>query len=1396
MSVEGLRLWHQAGLSHVRLLNTYGPTEATVVSSVHECRLADASDAFGIPIGRGIPGRALYVLDAAGQLLPADGVGELCIGAPACLAQSYFDRPALTAERFLPDPFAREPGARLYRSGDLARYNGNGDLEYVGRIDHQVKIRGFRIEMGEIEACLQARDEVREAAVIAQDGTQLVAYIVASSTVVLQAQYLLGLKAVLQRSLPEYMVPNHMVLLDRLPLNNNGKLDRKALPRVEAGDVQRDFVAPMQGLETQLAQIWQAVLQVEKVGRDDNFFELGGHSLLVLQVISRVRQQLQLELSVSNLFSAANLAEFAKHAAQANLSGQPPLQRASDDQPRLLSYAQQRQWILWQLDPHSAAYNIPAALRLKGPLNRRALRTTFAQLQVRHETLRTTFEQKGQQARPVVHVELPLQFNEQPINESAINTAVAAEIARPFDLRHGPLWRCLLLHVSAEDHVLVLTVHHIAADGWSMQVMVDEFSALYQAAVQERAANLQALPVAYSDYARWQRDWLEAGEGARQLAWWRDQLAGSQAPLALPSELTRPVRRSERGASLALNVDRQLLAGLRERAQEQQVTLFMLLLASFQTLLHRQSGQSGISVGVPSAGRSRLETEGLIGFFINTQVLRAEIDGQQPFSALLQQVRQTALDAQAHQDLPFEQLVDALQPDRSLNHSPLFQVLYNHQQKLGASVERAVADLQVERLHWQQHTAQFDLVLDTQEQGDELDANLSYATDLYDEASMQRFAEQWLNLLRAVVENPQQRVAELPLLQAPQYGELIQHWNPTFEAQAQSPTLHQLFEAQAAQRPHAIALTCEGEQMSYAALNAEANRLARKLREQGVGPEVRVGIATERAIPLVVGLLAILKAGGAYVPLDPQYPVERLSYMIDDSGIGLLLTQSHLIDGLPAREGVQVLDLTALQLDRYSADNLAPLASPDNLAYVIYTSGSTGRPKGALLSHGNVGRLLTATAGEFDFGVNDVWTLFHSYAFDFSVWELFGALCTGGRLVIVPYYISREPQAFHRLLCDEGVTVLNQTPTAFRQLLPIACASPRSLALRQVIFGGEALEVASLRPWFERFGDQQPTLVNMYGITETTVHVTYRAIRLADLDAKAQSPIGLPIRDLRWYLLDSQLQPVPVGVAGELYIAGAGLARGYHGRSGLTAERFVPSPFDAAQRLYRSGDLARQRADGSIDYLGRIDQQVKIRGFRIELGEIEAAVLAQPGVRQAVISVHVDDGGPQLCAYVVAELTSNDPIAWRDTLRAALSVDLPDYMVPRHWLLLDALPLTSNGKLDRKALPLPDAETWQRPFEAPEGELEQQLAAIWAEVLGVARIGRRDNFFELGGHSLLAAQASARVELELGIELPLRVLFESNDLQAYAANAWQHAPIDNDARLDALESLLDEMEIN
>ena len=1275
----------------------------------------------------------------------------------------------------------------------------------MGRIDQQVKVRGFRIELGEIESRLRDVSDVREVAVVVQDGPTgkaLVAFIVAQPSAPQWSTLREQLKTALKAQLPDYMVPLQWLPLDHLPLNANGKVDRKALPQAQAADWQRELVAPHAGIESRIAAIWQEVLKLDAVSRDDNFFELGGHSLLVAQVVSRVRQQLMIELPLSSLFETSVLSEFAARCqAQPPTLSAPTLKPMAQGQAGVLSYAQQRQWILWQLDPDSAAYTIPAALRLTGTLNRDALVRSFNDLQARHATLRTTFVQDGEQARGVVHASLPLDLRELTLaapTQAEIQARVAEAMRQPFDLRHGPLLRVLLLTVGADEHVLVLTVHHIAADGWSMQIMVDEFSALYQAHVLGQAPELPALAVSYADFAVWQRDRLQAGEGERQLSAWKAHLGQQHPPLELPSELTRPAIRSERGARLELVVEPELAAGLRQLAQQHHVTLFMVLLASFQTVLHRYSGQSAINVGVPSAGRSHLETEGLIGFFINTHVLRAEIDGQQTFASLLQQVKNTALWAQAHQELPFEQLVEALQPERSLSHSPLFQVLFNHQRPIGESVERSLPGLVIRRMAWQQHTAQFDLALDTEEQGEHLHASLTYASDVYDAATVERLAQHWLNLLRAVVREPQQRIAALELMAPAEQQALIRQWNPQVEVQPVAPALHQLFEAQAAAQPQAVAVRCGEQSLDYGELNARANRLAHKLRELGVGPEVRVGIATERAIPLVVGVLAILKAGGAYVPLDPQYPGERLSYMIGDSGIRLLLTQEHLLESLPPHVGVQSLCLEHLTLDTFSAENLANLTRPDNLAYVIYTSGSTGRPKGALLSHANVTRLLSATQQSFGFDQHDVWTLFHSYAFDFSVWELFGALCSGGRLVIVPYFISREPHAFHQLLCDEGVTVLNQTPTAFRQLMPVACQSPQALALRWVIFGGEALEVASLRPWYERFGDRATTLVNMYGITETTVHVTFRALSPADLQANVQSPIGRPLSDLSWYLLDSQLQPVAPGCAGELYIAGQGLARGYHGRAGLSAERFVPSPFAPGERLYRSGDLARQRADGNIDYLGRIDQQVKIRGFRIELGEIEACLKQQPGVAEAVLTVHASAQGPQLCAYVVAIDTPTDPLAWREHLRAALKVDLPDYMVPSHWRLLDALPLTGNGKLDRKALPQPDAdaEGWQRPYSAPVGTLETQLAAIWASVLDVERVGRHDNFFELGGHSLLAAQASARVELELGIELALRALFEAPDLQAYAAVAQAHTPADNDGRLSALESLLDEMEIN
>lgn len=743
-------------------------------------------------------------------------------------------------------------------------------------------------------------------------------------------------------------------------------------------------------------------------------------------------------------------------------------------------------------------------------------------------------------------------------------------------------------------------------------------------------------------------------------------------------------------------------------------------------------------------------------------------------------MKRTVLDAQAHQDLPFEQLVDALQPERSLSHSPLFQVLHNHQSQArqGSGATR-LPQITIEGLNWTSHTAQFDLTLDTFESADNVWAELTYATDLFDATTLQRLAQHWTNLLHSIVADCTLRIAELPLHDNVERQATLLQWNPVVADFPSDACLHQLIEAQAERAPQAIAVTCAEQTLSYGELNSRANQLAHKLIASGVGPDVRVGLAVERSLEMLVGLLAILKAGGAYVPLDPSYPQDRLSYMIGDSGIELLLTQSHLLERLPVPDCVRslMLDQEHDGLESYSDNNPQVCMSADNLAYVIYTSGSTGQPKGTLLAHRNVLRLFEATDSWFDFGPQDVWSLFHSYAFDFSVWEIFGALLYGGKLVVVPYEVSRSPEDFHALLCREGITVLNQTPSAFKQLMQVACAPEHAAAqpsLRYVVFGGEALEVKSLRPWFERFGDQAPQLINMYGITETTVHVTYRPLSMADLQREASSPIGEPIPDLSWYLLDGDLNPVAKGCIGELYVGRAGLARGYLNRPDLTASRFIADPFAAdGGRLYRTGDLARYRADGVIEYVGRIDHQVKIRGFRIELGEIEAQLLQQAAVRQAVVLAQPGLGGQQLVAWVVPddvallEASPAEQSQWRDNVRAQLKENLPDHMIPAHLLLLAQLPLTGNGKLNRSALPAPDASQAQQAYQAPRSELEQRLAAIWQDVLKLPQVGLNDNFFELGGDSIISIQVVSRAR-QAGIRLNPKDLFQHQTVQRLA----------------------------
>ncbi|EPL5957369.1 pyoverdine non-ribosomal peptide synthetase PvdD [Pseudomonas aeruginosa] len=1386
LDLQSLRPWFQRfGDRQPQLVNMYGITETTVHVTYRPVSEADLEGGLVSPIGGTIPDLSWYILDRDLNPVPRGAVGELYIGR-AGLARGYLRRPGLSATRFVPNPFPGGAGERLYRTGDLARFQADGNIEYIGRIDHQVKVRGFRIELGEIEAALAGLAGVRDAVVLAHDGvggTQLVGYVVADSAE--DAERLReSLRESLKRHLPDYMVPAHLMLLERMPLTVNGKLDRQALPQPDASLSQQAYRAPGSELEQRIAAIWAEILGVERVGLDDNFFELGGHSLLATRVISRVRQEQQLDASLKALFERPVLEAFAQ-GLERTTDAVSTIPLADRQQPLALSFAQERQWFLWQLEPESAAYHIPSALRLRGRLDVDALQRSFDSLVARHETLRTRFRLEGgrsyQQVQPAVSVSIEReQFGEEGLIER-----IQAIVVQPFDLERGPLLRVNLLQLAEDDHVLVLVQHHIVSDGWSMQVMVEELVQLYAAYSQGLDVVLPALPIQYADYALWQRSWMEAGEKERQLAYWTGLLGGEQPVLELPFDRPRPARQSHRGAQLGFELPRELVEAVRALAQREGASSFMLLLASFQALLYRYSGQADIRVGVPIANRNRVETERLIGFFVNTQVLKADLDGRMGFDELLAQARQRALEAQAHQDLPFEQLVEALQPERNASHNPLFQVLFNHQSEIrSVTPEVQLEDLRLEGLAWDGQTAQFDLTLDIQEDENGIWASFDYATDLFDASTVERLAGHWRNLLRGIVANPRQRLGELPLLDAPERRQTLSEWNPAQRECAVQGTLQQRFEEQARQRPQAVALILDEQRLSYGELNARANRLAHCLIARGVGADVPVGLALERSLDMLVGLLAILKAGGAYLPLDPAAPEERLAHILDDSGVRLLLTQGHLLEHLPRQAGVEVLAIDGLVLDGYAESDPLTTLSADNLAYVIYTSGSTGKPKGTLLTHRNALRLFSATEAWFGFDERDVWTLFHSYAFDFSVWEIFGALVYGGRLVIVPQWVSRSPEDFYRLLCREGVTVLNQTPSAFKQLMAMACSADMATqqpALRYVIFGGEALDLQSLRPWFQRFGDRQPQLVNMYGITETTVHVTYRPVSEADLKGGLVSPIGGTIPDLSWYILDRDLNPVPRGAVGELYIGRAGLARGYLRRPGLSATRFVPNPFPggAGERLYRTGDLARFQADGNIEYIGRIDHQVKVRGFRIELGEIEAALAGLAGVRDAVVLAHDGVGGTQLVGYVVAD-SAEDAERLRESLRESLKRHLPDYMVPAHLMLLERMPLTVNGKLDRQALPQPDASLSQQAYRAPGSELEQRIAAIWAEILGVERVGLDDNFFELGGHSLLLLMLKERIGDTCQATLSI------SQLMTHASVAEQAACIEGQAR----ESLL------
>ncbi len=1058
-----------------------------------------------------------------------------------------------------------------------------------------------------------------------------------------------------------------------------------------------------------------------------------------------------------------------KLASKGSSLAQLPIPQVCGDFAQLpLSYAQQRQWFLWKLDPDSAVYNISSALRFTGKLDLVALQRAFDGLLARHDALRTTFHQQGEQVQQVVHPRLVLPVAPEPLDtpgEEALREQVEREARQGFDLERGPLLRVRLLALDAHEHVLVLTVHHIIADGWSMPLMVQELVRLYEACSQGRDAQLPALPIQYADYAIWQRSWMEAGEQARQLAYWTGQLGGEDPLLEMPLDRPRPTVSSLRGARLAIDLPADQARALKRFAQQQGVTLFMLLLASFQVLLHRYSGQADIRVGVPVANRNRVETERLVGLFVNTQVLRAEFDLPLTFADFLGQVRQRVVEAQAHQDLPFEQLVEALQPERSLNHSPLFQVMYNHQTQ--ARGERhTLPGLEVSAVAWDNHTAKFDLTLETFEHETGIGAALVYATDLFDAATARSLARHWQNLLHAVVELPNQRIAELALLDDTEHQQIIAGWNATQASYPDASCIHQLFEAQVARTPDAPALIFGAQTLSYAELNCRANQLAHKLREQGVGPDVLVGIAMQRNLEMVVSLLAILKAGGAYVPLDPEYPQDRLEYMLEDSQAILLLSQTSLIERIPEQFRSRTLLLDQVPLDGYPDTDLACVSSARNLIYCIYTSGSTGKPKGVQIEHRSVAALIGWSLSVYH-QADLCGVLFStSICFDLSVWELFVTLSAGGYVVLAGNALELP-----NLAAKDRVRLVNTVPSAIRQLYETG-SIPASV--NTINLCGEALKQSLVDDLYRLAHVRE--VYDLYGPSEDTTYSTC-TLRVAG----GQANIGRPLHNSAAYVLSAALQPVPVGAVGELYLAGAGLARGYLKRPGLSAERFLPNPFDAhGGRIYRTGDLARYRPDGVLEYVGRVDHQVKVRGFRIELGEIEVR-LQQQAVREAVVMAVDGPGGQQLVAYAVPDepgvmADAAAQAALREQLRGALRRQLPEYMVPSYLVLLGKLPLTPNGKLDRKALPRPDLALAEEAHVPPRTPLQQQVAAIWVDVLKVDRVGLGDNFFLLGGHSLIATQVTSRVQEQLGLAVGLKALFESPDLGGYCAQLEQLTP--------------------
>ncbi|CAK15503.1 non-ribosomal peptide synthetase [Pseudomonas entomophila] len=1363
----------------VQVVQAYGVTEASIDSTCHEVPAEVAEGA--LPIGRPLANCRVYLFDAQGQ---ASEEGEVYLGGVG-VARGYLNLPHLTAERFVDNPFVA--GERLYRTGDLARLRADGQLEFLGRNDHQAKLRGLRLELGEIEARLAEVPGVRESLVQLRQDTpgepRLVAYYARHEGAALTPA---ELSRQLRMHLPDYMVPSAFVQLPALPLTANGKYDRNGLPAPDASAfAQHVYQAPQGTLESALAAIWSEVLGIAPIGREDHFFTLGGHSLLVMRVLAKVRQDLALDAPPSALFESPRLMDFALRLQATQNEERLPISVVERSGAQTLSSAQQRLWFLAQMEGGNAAYHMPLNLRLRGVLQVQALADSLNRLVARHEALRTTFvsvEGEGRQCvggpdQGMAFTQVDLQGL--PAASARLEALIEEEGARPFDLTQGPLMRACLVHLAQDEHVLLLTQHHIISDGWSVGVFTRDLEALYSAALLGQEADLPALPVQYVDYTAWHRQWLSGERLEAQRRYWRQALEGAPPLLTLGTDHPRPAVQDYRGGFVPLVLDQALTTRLKALCGAHDTTLFMALLGAWSLLLMRLSGQDDVVIGVPSANRPDPALDGLIGFFVNTLALRMTRTGAPSLAEWLHQARQVTLHAQAHQDLPFEQVVELLNPPRSLAYSPLFQVLFAWEQDQGQTL--ALPGLEITPVHASQHVAKFDLQLALSERDGQIVGGLEYACGLFERATVVRIGEYLCRLLEGMVGTPGRSIATLELLDPQERVQVLDTWNRTARDTASQPGCLARLEAVARRMPDAAALIADGQALSYAELNCAANRLAHHLLALGIGPEQRVGLCLERSAHMVVGLLAILKAGAAYVPFDPAYPAERLAFMLTDAAPSLLLTQASLRPGLPPAVELLCLDSDAARWADCPGNDPQVTVNPEHLGYVLYTSGSTGRPKGVAHSRRALDNLIAWQLDETPMVCRVL--QFASLNFDVSFQEICSTLCQGGTLQLMSEAGRKDLATLRPTLVAQGVGRAFLPFAVLQQLAAVTEPdAPTPPAGCEIVTAGEALQVNdALRAFVRGLGGTR--LCNQYGPTETHV-VSQFSLDCADAGHWPElPPIGKPIANARLYVLDGDLNPQPVGVPGELYIAGHCLARGYLNRAPLSAERFLPDPFSPAPgaRMYRSGDLALLQADGNVQYLGRVDQQVKLRGFRIELGEIDSLLRQQPGVQDVAVLLREDVAGdPRLVAYVVGTGDAQ-------TLRAALQRQLPEHMLPTAWVSLAQLPLTRNGKLDRQALPAPE-RGGMADYEAPRDETERRMAQVWAEVLKCERVGIRDNFFDLGGHSLLATRLVYAINQRLGAQLSLSSLFQAPVLMDLAAQVTVLEEGQAEPQLQALQA--------